>query len=49
MKPLDELTRRVDFLEATLATALLWIGQSASSPLRADEISRLLSMMKGER
>jgi hypothetical protein len=41
---LAELTARVKRLEKALATTLLWIGQSAGSPLSHDHIRELLSI-----
>lgn len=41
------LKLRLAQLETTLGTLISWMAQPANSPIRVDEASRLLNMMRG--
>jgi hypothetical protein len=42
---LRELERDVKKMARALATLMVWIGDSANSPLRRDEVEQLLAML----
>jgi len=41
------LKRDIKALKTALGTLLTWVSQSANSPLRRDEVERLLNIMNG--
>lgn len=41
------LTREVKALQKALGTLLAWLPQSANSPIRMDEASRLINILNG--
>lgn len=41
-----KLERRVRALEIALETALIWMCQSANTPLRQDDVQRILKTMR---
>lgn len=43
-----DVAKRLERIERTLATALVWIAGSAATPLRRDEVEQLLSMLEGK-
>jgi hypothetical protein len=40
-----ELERHVEKLSHALGTLMVWIGSSANSPIRQDEVEQLLKML----
>lgn len=45
---LSSLREEFNNLKSAFKTTLIWIGQSANSPLRRDEIVNLLKLTEGE-